>query len=417
VSHHDLVLFFLQVCTMLAVALVCGQVMRKLHQPAVLGELVGGILLGPTVLGALASHTYEGFFNGSATAATGRDAVIKLGMLFFMFVAGLEVDMAHVRQRGASVVLASLLGILLPFSLGFGAVYFAPDLFGPQAQGRSTIFALFMGMALSISAIPVIARILMDIGHMKSELGTVVMAAATINDLIGWSLFAMILSSFAPGGLNAGGPLVTFGVVLGLFAVILTAGRWFGPPSLHWLQSHLNWPSGFIGVTTMLVLLASSLTEALGIHAVFGAFLVGVALAETSEAWTQAHDVVYQFALSLFAPLYFVSVGLQADFVANFDLPLVVVVLLIACLGKLVGAGLGARLGGMSARQALAVGFGMNARGAMEMILASVALEYGLIDERVFVALVVMALVTSMLSGPVMQRLLGAKPSPALAPA
>ena len=416
-SHHDLILFFVQVCTMLGVALVCGQLMRKLHQPAVLGELIGGVLLGPTIFGMLAPVAYSNLFHGSEVATTGRDAVIRLGLLFFMFVAGLEVDMAHVIQRGLSVVATSILGIVVPFALGFGLVLAAPALFGTQAQGRAMLFAVFMGMAMSISAIPVIARILMDLDLMKTELGTVVMAAATIDDLVGWSLFAVILSRFAPGGLHTGGPLVTVGVVLGLFAVILTLGRWVGPRALHWLQSHLNWPSGFIGVTTMLVLLAASITEALGIHAVFGAFLVGVALAETSEAWAQAHDVVYQFAISLFAPLYFVSVGLKADFIANFDLPLVLVVLLIACLGKIVGAGLGARLGGMPPRQALAVGFGMNARGAMEMILASVALEYGLIDQRVFVALVVMALVTSMLSGPMMQRLLGAKPSPALAPA
>jgi Kef-type K+ transport system membrane component KefB len=416
-SHHDLILFFLQVCTMLGVALVCGQAMRKLHQPAVLGELIGGVLLGPTIFGAFAPKTYSGLFHASDVASTGREAVIRLGLLFFMFVAGLEVDMAHVRQRGLSVVLTSALGIVLPFGLGFGLVLTVPALFGSQAQGRTMLFALFMGMAMSISAIPVIARILMDLDLLKRELGTVVMAAATIDDLVGWSLFAVILSRFAPGGLHTGGPIVTLAVVVGLFAAILTVGRWAGPRALHWLQSHLAWPSGFIGVTTMLVLVAASLTEALGIHAVFGAFLVGVALAETSEAWTQAHDVVYQFAISLFAPLYFVSVGLKADFVANFDLPLVLTVLLIACLGKVVGAGLGARLGGLPTRHALAVGFGMNARGAMEMILASVALEYGLIDQRVFVALVVMALVTSMLSGPVMQRLLGARPSPVLAPA
>lgn len=412
-SQQDLILFFLQVCVMLATALLCGEAMRRLHQPAVLGEIVGGILLGPTAFGAIAPRVFAGLFDASASAATGREAVIKLGMLFFMFVAGLEVNLAHVRRRGPSVVLASVLGILVPFALGFGLVLIAPELFGDQARGRLLLFALFMGMALSISAIPVIARILIDIDLMKTELGTVVMAAATVNDLVGWSLFAVILGSFAPGGLHAGSAGLTLVVVAGLFAVILTAGRWAGPRALRWLQSHLNWPSGFIGVTTILVLVAAALSEALGIHAVFGAFLVGVALAETSEAWSQAHDVVHQFAISLFAPLYFVSVGLQADFVAHFDVTLVLLVLLIACLGKILGAGLGARLGGMPGRQALAVGFGMNARGAMEMILASIALDYGLIDQRIFVALIVMALVTSLLSGPMMQRLLRSQPSPA----
>ena len=408
-SHHDLIHFFLQICAMMSVALIFGQAMHKLRQPAVLGEIIGGILLGPTAFGALAPQAYTWLFKTSGLAATGREGVLKLGMLFFLFVAGLEVDLGHFRRRGASVALTSILGIVIPFGLGFGAVLLLPGLWGPQAGGMPTIFALFLGMALSISAIPVIARILMDIGLMRTEIGFVVMAAATVNDLIGWSLFSLILSSFAPEGLRPGSLWGSLGVVLGLFVAILTVGRWAGRRALVWLQAHLNWPGGFIGVTTILVLAAAAATESLGIHAVFGAFLVGVALAGSSEAWSRAHEVVYQFAVSFFAPLYFVSVGLQADFVANFHPPLVLIVLLIACVGKILGAGLGARLGGMPLRDAVAVGFGMNARGAMEMILASVALEYGLIDKRIFVALVVMALVTSMLSGPVMQRLLGGR--------
>ena len=140
---------------------------------------------------------------------------------------------------------------------------------------------------------------------------------------------------------------------------------------------------------------------------VFGAYLVGIALGQSLESGEarDAHDITYQFALSFFAPLYFVSIGLKANFAANFDLPLVLLVLAVACVGKIGGAGLGARLGGMNLRESVAVGFGMNARGAMEIILASVALEAGLIDKRVFVALVIMAMVTSMLVGPVMKRL------------
>jgi Kef-type K+ transport system membrane component KefB len=143
----------------------------------------------------------------------------------------------------------------------------------------------------------------------------------------------------------------------------------------------------------------------LGIHAVLGAFLVGVALAQKSEKRNGAHEMVYQFSLSFFAPIYFVSIGLQANFAASFDPVLIGVVLVVACIGKVGGVSLGARLGGMSLRESMAVGFGMNARGAMGMILASVAHEQGLIDQRIFVALIFMAVVTSLLSGPIMHRL------------
>jgi Kef-type K+ transport system membrane component KefB len=405
-SHHDLVLFFLQISGMLAVALFFGQVMRRLHLPVVLGELIGGILLGPTVFGALAPNLYAWLFPTTNAILVGREAVIKLGMLFFLFVAGLEVDLSHLRRRGLSIACTSIAGILLPFGLGFGLVLSLPGLWGPQANSNILIFALFIGTALSISALPVIARILIDIDLIKRELGMVVMASATINDLIGWSLFAVILSNFVPDSLPNRGLWVTLGLVLGLFALILSVGRWAGQRALCWLQSHLTWPGGFIGAAAILALLAAATAEVIGIHAIFGAFLVGVALSQNSEKRNQAHETIYHFVMSFFAPLYFVSIGLKANFVANFHLPLVLLVLLVACVGKIGGVTFGAWIGKMPPREALAVGFGMNARGAMEMILASVALDYRLIDQRIFVALVVMALVTSILSGPIMQRLL-----------
>lgn len=403
-NHHDLILFFLQVCVMLTVALVFGQVMRRLRQPAVLGELVGGILLGPTVFGALAPNSYAWLFPNEGTISLGREAVIKIGMLFFLFVAGLEVNLAHLRRRRLSVASASILGILVPFGLGFGSVLFLPGLWGSQAHERGLTFAVFIGAALSISALPVIARILMDLDLIQEEIGVIVMTAATINDLIGWSLFVVVLSALVPGSPDRS-LWITLGLVVGFSALILSLGRWIGQPVLRRLRFLLAWPSGFIGVITVLVLAAAALAEAIGIHAIFGAFLVGVAFGQGLEEENRAHEIIYQFAVSFFAPLYFVSVGLKADFAANLDLPFVLLLLFIACAGKIFGAGFGAWIGGVTLRKALAVGFGMNARGAMEMILASVALEYKLIDQRIFVALIIMALVTSMLSGPVMQRL------------
>jgi len=404
-NHHESILFFLQIGTMLAVALVFGQIARKLHQPAVLGELVGGIVLGPTVFGMLAPGVFGWLFPGQDESSSGREAVIKIGMLFFLFVGGLEVNLTHLRRRGLSLALTSLLGILAPFGLGFAAVLLLPNLWGPPVHQKSLVFAMFIGAALSISALPVIARILMDLDLIQTEMGVVIMTAATVNDLIGWSLFAVILTAFVPGSSDRS-IWATLGLVIGFSALVLSVGRWIGQPILRWLKSSVAWPSGFIGVTTVLILVAASMAETIGVHAIFGAFLVGVALGQDLKGENQAHEIIYQFAVSFFAPLYFVSIGIRADFAANFDLLLVLLLLFIACVGKICGAGLGAWLGGMTFREALSVGFGMNARGAMEMILASVALEYGLIDQRIFVALVIMALVTSMLSAPALQRLM-----------
>ncbi len=409
-SPHDLVVFFLELSVMLAVALLFGQVMRRLHLPGVVGELLGGILLGPTVFGSLAPKWHAWLFPTTSTVVVGRDAVIKLGLLFFLFTAGLQVNLAHVWQRGRSIACTSISGIVVPFGLGVGSVLFLPDLWGPASKSNATVFALFIGTALSISALPVIARILMDLDLIEKQLGVIVMAAATIDDLIGWSLFAVILSNIAPHDESARSLWMTLGLVLVFSVLILGIGLWPGQRALHWSRSHLPWPSGFIGVSAILVLVAAASAEAIGIHAIFGAFLAGAALAQSSQEQNQAHEIVAQFVRSFFAPLYFVSIGLQVDFAAHFDLLLVSLVLVVACLGKIVGVGIGARLGRLPPREALAVGFGMNARGAMGMILASVALEHQLIDQRVFVALIVTALVTSILSGPIMQRLLASEP-------
>ena len=411
-DHYELIFLFLQFGAMLFTAIVCGQIMRRFNQPAVLGELLGGIILGPTILGTLAPGYYHWLFPTDKSLTLARETVINVGMLFFLFVAGLEVKLAHIRQRKKQIALTSFLGWIIPMGLGILAVRMFPGVWGAQAIHGGRAFGIFVGTALSISALPVIARILMDLKLIQKELGIVIMTAATLNDVIGWLLFAILLNVFlAPevGGDPRGERVwANLGLLIGFATVVLLAGRWLGRPVLHWVKTRLSWPSAFIGLTTVVMLGAAAVTELLGIHAIFGAYLVGIALGQSLEPGEEndAHDVVYQFAVSFFAPLYFVSIGLRADFASNFDLPLVLLVLLIAIGGKISGASLGAWLGGMKPQEALAVGFGMNARGAMEIILASVALESGLIDERIFVALVIMALVTSMLGGPMMRVLM-----------
>ncbi|MGE0454541.1 MAG: cation:proton antiporter [Vicinamibacteria bacterium] len=411
-DHHALILLFAQCGVMLLVAVVCGQVVRRFQQPAVLGELLGGILLGPTVFGTLAPGSFERLFPADKSLALARESLISVGMLFFLFVAGLEVKLSQLRRRGMPVALTSVLGLLVPMGLGIASVRFFPGVWGPLANHGGWAFSIFVGTALSISALPVIARILMDLQLIQRELGIVVMTAAALNDVIGWTLFAIILNVLIPAQAVAASArretmLGDLGLLAGFAVVVLLAGRWLSRPALLWMRAHLSWPSAFIGITTVVMLGAAAVTESLGIHAVFGAYLAGIALGQTLEPGetNEAHDVIFQFAVSFFAPLYFVSIGLKANFARDFDLPLVLLVLVVACVGKVGGASLGAWLGGMRTREAFAVGFGMNARGAMEIILASVALESGLIDQRVFVALVVMALVTSALGGPAMKRL------------
>ena len=406
-NQDEWVLFFLQMSLMLTMALLGGYVMRKLNHPSVLGELLGGIIIGPTVFGMLAPEAYTWLFPGQSAISTVRDAVLTLGMLFFLFSAGLEVNLSRLNGRLKTIVLTSSLGVLFPFALGYGAVHLLPDLWGMPPAAQGYLLPIFIGTALSISALPVIARILMDIDLLHKELGGIVITSAVINDLIGWSLFAAMLSALETNDMDDHIGSI-FILVLGVVILVWILSRWLVPPFLRWTQSTFNWTGGFISVVAAWIFAAAAVTERLGLHPALGAFQVGVMLGQELDVKKNhpAYEVIHQFAISFFAPLYFVSVGLRANFVTDFDLSLVLVVLLIATLGKIAGAGLGAWLGGMSPREALAVGSGLNARGAIEIILATVALEYQIIDGRIFVALVLMALVTSMFSGPVMQRLI-----------
>ena len=409
-GSHDFALFALQIAVMLTCAVVFGQMARRLGQPAVLGEMIGGIILGPTLFGALMPGLYQEFFLSSSSVTVVRDASIKMGMLFFMFISGLEIRLSNLRRLRQSLTIG-LIGTVLPIGFGIGLVYLAPHhLWGSQAHFFA--FALFLGMNFANSANPVIARILMDLGLLKDEIGALIMTATIVDDLVNWSLFAIILGQIAPSGQTTTNLPLNVGLVIVFVMAVLVVGHWLGDRLLRWIRGRVAWPEGFIAATALAILLAAAVSEWLGLHAFLGAFLVGAALGDNGEEKNEAREVITHFVLSFFAPIYFVSMGLNANFVTNFDGVLVLVIVTAACVSKLGAVLLAVRLAGMPLdRRAWAIGFGLNARGATGIILASVGLEQGLIAERMFVAVVVMALFTSLLSGPAIKRLVIAAPA------
>jgi Kef-type K+ transport system membrane component KefB len=406
---QDFVKFGLQVAAMLACALLFGQIFRKLNQPAVIGEMIGGIFLGPTIFGWFSPGVYEWLFQSSANVAAVREASIKMGMLFFLFAAGLEVNLAEVRRQRRKTASIGLIGTLVPIGIGIGLVYLLPkEFWGDTANNHFFPFALFVGMNLANSANPVIARILMELGLLKGEIGAVVMSSTVVDDLINWTLFAIILSYLAPSGAGNLIPLHVTIILLVLFVtVIMTIGRWLGSRALSFARSHVSWPSGFITLTALVILVSGSISEGIGLHAFLGAFLAGVALSGNGQEKNEAHQVIKNFVLSFFAPIYFVSIGMTTNFIQHFDFNLVLLLLVVACVGKIGSVLLGAKVAGMRIdKTTWAIVFGLNARGATGIILAGVGLANNLIDERLFVAMVVMALLTTLMSGPTMKALL-----------
>lgn len=407
-GHADVVHLLLQLSIMLIMGRLFAEAARKLKQPAVIGEIIAGILLGPTVLGMVRPEWFEALYPVGSVSGVVLSGFVQVAVVMLLFIAGLEVDLHIVWQQGRQAVSTSLFGLIIPFVLGFIFPYFFPEFFGmADANGRLT-FALFMGTAMAITALPVIVRILMDLNLFKSKMGMLVVASAMVDDVIGWLIFSVILGLIGKGGGSM--PLInTVILTIGYTVFMLTIGRGVLNRLLPWVNKKFAWPGGVLSISLALCFLGGAFTEYIGIHAIFGAFIMGVALGDSEHFSERAKEIVHQFINNIFAPLFFVSIGLRVNFITNFDPALTLVILVIAFTGKIVGSGIGTKLGGFSWKESLAAGFGMNARGAMEIILGLIALENGLINEKVFVSLVIMALITSMTSGPLMKWSLSRK--------
>lgn len=387
---------------LIGAARLFGEIAQRFHQPAVLGELLAGVLLGPTVFGSLAPEWQAWLFPLTGNNAIVLDAIGSLAIVLFLLVAGLEVDLSIVWERGRTALKVGVLGTIIPFAVGLVAAWLMPQALGRQADADPWIFSLFLATAMAISSLPVIAKTLMDLNLYRTDLGMIVVSAAIFNDLIGWTVFALILGMINEHGATSG-VATTVGLTLLYAAVMLTAGRWLVHRILPYLQAYAHWPAGVLGFIVVLGLLGAAFTEHIGIHAIFGAFLVGVALGESTHLQERTRVMLEEFVSIIFAPVFFASIGLRVNFLTQFDPALVSLVLLLACSGKVLGAYLGARWGGMPTRDRWAVAFAMNSRGAMEIILGLLALEAGVIRQPLFVALVVMALATSAMSGPLIR--------------
>lgn len=406
-TQHEVMTMFMALAVLLGTAKVAGELMQKLGQPSVLGEIMAGILLGPTVLGHFRPQIYAVLFPSTGAMPIVLETVTTIGVVFFLLTAGLEIDLRSIFRQGKSALLVSFFGVIIPFALGFSAAGLFPRFLGAQDGASRLIFALFMGTALSISALPVIAKILMDLNLLRTEMGTVVMSSAMFDDLVGWILFSMILGMMNASSSHSFQGLKRTIVLVFVFAgLALTVLRWLIDKILPVIQAHTSWPGGVLGFIFTLTLAGAAFAEYAGIHAVFGAFIIGISVGESTHLRRRTSEHIHSIVTNVFAPFFFASIGLRTNFVANFHWGLTATVIGVACLGKLLGAGWGARLGGMDRRTAWGVGLAMNARGAMEMILGLLALQAGLIREEMFVALVVMALFTSIVSAPAMHFLL-----------
>jgi Kef-type K+ transport system membrane component KefB len=410
-NYGEIITFVLSLSILLLAAVALGRLAQYCKLPAVIGELLGGIILGPTVFGYFYPDIHSWLFYSSGSVMQTRSVLIKLGSILLLFVVGLEINLPRIKELKKTIAVTSIFGSAFPFTLGLLSVFFLPGIWNYAPETNKWLLPLFIGTALSISALPVIARILLDLNLLKNKVGSVILAAATLDDITGWILFAIIAANFAPEKISHLNPAVTALGILALFLFTFTFGKKMGEKISTRLENKNHGDVLFLGITVILLLFGVTLAEKIGIHPILGAFLVGIAFSGNRPH--KVHALMRHLTLSFFAPLYFISVGLQTDFRKYFDLTLVLILITIATLGKVLGVFLGAKISKLSNRESLAIGFGMNARGAMDIILSTAAYQAKLIDGRIFVALVVMAMATTLMSGPLMKKVLSRKESAA----
>ncbi|HYV90349.1 MAG TPA: cation:proton antiporter [Chitinophagales bacterium] len=402
-ATNEVLQFLVIVAILLGTARVMGELFKKFGLPAIIGELLGGILLGPSFIGSLFPGFFQTIFTDPKQPAVAFDGLSKLSVMLLLFIAGMEVKLENIRTRGKAAAKISFSGIIFPLALGFGVTWFFYDLFFSAPAENRMVPALFMGTALSITALGVMAKILIDIDMIKTRFGNLMMTAAMIDDIIGWMLFSVVIAIANLKSESQFNAVTVLLIMIGFAVFLMTVGRKIVDPLFRYANTKLSKPGGELSLAIFLCLLGGIFTEWLGIKAIFGAFLMGITIGNSPYFSEKAKETLHDIVTYVFSPLFFVSIGLKVNFVSNFDLGIVFFVLAISILGKVLGGFTGARLSGFKTNKAMAVGFGMNARGSQEIVLGLVALQAKIIDEKIFVGLVIMTFVTILMAGPMIK--------------
>lgn len=395
------VLFFLQLAVILGVCRLVGLVARYFGQPQVVAEMIAGVVMGPSLFGLLFPDIQAWLFPPASKA--GIYIVSQVGLVLYMFLIGLEFDITLISNRIRSAASVSLAGIITPFTLGAILAWFlsgSDTFFTPDVSTLEIM--LFVGASMSITAFPMLARIIYERGLSGTSLGTLALAAGSIDDGAAWCILAIVLASFS------GNPMIAVlaiggGVLYGV--VLLTVGRPLLKRLGDWAAKEGNVSSTLLTVTLMLVMLGAWFTDRIGIYAVFGAFIMGIAMPRGLFA-KQIQEKIEPLTTTFLLPLFFIYSGLNTR-IGLVDTPFLWWVALLALLAASVGKGvacwLAARWHGESNRSAIGIGTLMNARGLMELIILNIGLEQGLIQPVFFTIMVIMAIVTTLIASPLFE--------------
>lgn len=398
-----LLTLLVQIGVILLLAMLLGKLVGRFGMPAIVGELSVGVLLGPSLLGHLAPGAYRWLFPSAPDQMHLLDAVAQVGVLLLVGLTGAHLDLGLFRRERSTAVRVSVLGLAVPFVLGTAVAYFLPRGVIRAGTTDQRTFALFLGLAMCVSAIPVIAKTLIDMDLLHRNVGQLTLVSAMVDDSFGWTVLALI-SAMAAGGSVRGAAaraLVSVAAVLLIAAIPgRIAVRALADRIRHWDAAAVS------GLATALIMLSAAGTQALRLEPAFGAFLCGVLISGWKPADPAALAPLRTVTVGMLAPLYFATAGLRMDLSVLTQpsvLAVALLILLVAVVGKFAGVWAGARLSRMRRWEAVALGAGLNARGVIEVIIAMAGLRLGVLNARMYTVIILVAVVTSVLAPPILR--------------
>ncbi|MFJ6842726.1 cation:proton antiporter [Streptomyces griseoluteus] len=407
IGHGEVLVLLVQIGVLLTLAVGLGRLAARLNLPAVVGELVAGVLLGPSLLGTAFPAVSQWLLPREPEQMHLLSAVAQLGALLLVGVSGAHIDLGLLRRERRAVAWVSAGSVLLPLALGVGLGFLLPaSLLG--SNGDRPTFALFIGVAIAVSALPVIAKTLLDMGLMHRNVGQLIIGAAAVSDILGWLLLSVV-SAMATAGFRAGVLARSVAALLLVLALTAFVARPLIGRLLRRTERSGNGDTG-LSVTVVLIVLAAAGTHALGMEPILGAFLCGTVIGSLGGGGRRHLHAMRPFVMAVLAPLFLATAGLQVDLSALRRPPVLLaalVTLLVAVGAKCAGGYLGARLGRLGHDEAVAIGAGLNARGVVEIVLASVGLNIGVLNSASYTVVVLVAIVTSVMAPPILRRTTG----------
>ena len=399
-DESHILIFLLQVLALLGLARTLGVICEAVKIPAITGEILAGVMLGPTLFGRLAPAMQEWLFPYDQVQWTMLDTVSWLGVFFLLLSSGFHVNINHTIRSGRAAFYVGIVGVLVPIAIGYPIFGLLDSVYwGPEADALS--FSLFLAVACSITAISVVARSLGDLKLSKTPEASLALSACAVNDLFGWILFTLLLSLISTHNVS---PIELTGTVLGIIGFVFLCIS-FGPRILKIVlkriqATSLPQPTASETIILSTGLLCGAVTQWLGIHAVLGFFLAGIMVGSAKDIPVGIQDSISNTLHAIFVPLFFATLGLKIDFLEGLKFWPTLLFTLVAIFGKFGGAWLGARLGKLSSSKSVLMGLIFIPGGAMEIVVATLALELQLIGQVIFVAIVFGALFSSIIIAP-----------------